>query len=176
MAMAVTHIAPATAALTWMGIEWTRHGKPSVLGIATGAIAGLAAITPASGFVGPVDAVGIGFVSGLCCFYAATSVKHALGYDDSLDVFGVHGVGGFVGTMLTGVFAAFTFGGSGLDNGIGAQVRLQFIGAVATIVYSGILTFIIAKILDSAIGLRVSPEIESDGLDIALHNERGFTL
>ena len=176
MAMAVTHIAPATAALTWMGIEWTRHGKPSVLGIATGAIAGLAAITPASGFVGPVGAVGIGFVSGLCCFYAATSVKHALGYDDSLDVFGVHGVGGFVGTMLTGVFAAFTFGGSGLDNGIGAQVRLQFIGAVATIVYSGILTFIIAKILDSAIGLRVSPEIESDGLDIALHNERGFTL
>ena len=176
MAMAVTHIATATAAMTWMFIEWSRHGKPSALGIATGAVAGLVAITPASGFVGPIGAIAIGFVSGVCCFYAATSVKHALGYDDSLDVFGVHGVGGFVGAILTGVFAASAFGGSGLDNGIGAQVWLQFVGAGATIVYSGIGTFVIAKVVDATIGLRASPEAEAEGLDIALHNERGFTL
>ena len=176
MAMAVTHIATAMAALTWMGIEWTRHGKPSVLGIATGAVAGLVAITPASGFVGPIGAIGIGFASGLCCFYAASSLKRAMGYDDSLDVFGVHGVGGFVGAILTGVFAAEAFGGSGLDSGIGAQLGLQFVGATATAVYSGVLTLIILKILDGIIGLRVTPDEEAQGLDIALHDERGFSL
>jgi Amt family ammonium transporter len=176
MAMTVTHIATAMAALTWMGIEWTRHGKPSVLGIATGAVAGLVAITPASGFVGPIGAIGIGFASGLCCFYAASSLKRAMGYDDSLDVFGVHGVGGFVGAILTAVFAAEAFGGSGLDGGIGAQLGLQFIGAAATIVYSGVLTWIIIKALDGIIGLRVTPDEEAQGLDIALHDERGFNL
>ena len=176
MAMAVTHIAAAMAALTWMGIEWTRHGKPSVLGIATGAVAGLVAITPASGFVGPLGAIGIGFASGLCCFYAASSLKRALGYDDSLDVFGVHGVGGFVGAILTGVFAAEAFGGSGLDAGIGAQLGLQFVGAAATAAYSGVLTLVILKILDSVVGLRVTPDEEAQGLDIALHDERGFSL
>ena len=176
MAMAVTHIATATAALTWMGIEWGKQGKPSALGIATGAVAGLVAITPASGTVGPIGAIVIGFASGALCFYAASSLKRALGYDDSLDVFGVHGVGGFIGAILTGVFTAETFGGTGLDNGIGAQVYLQFVGAGATIVYSGVLTFIIIKVLDSTIGIRVSPEVESEGLDIALHNERGFNL
>ncbi len=176
MAMAVTHIATATAALTWMGIEWGKQGKPSALGIATGAVAGLVAITPASGTVGPIGAIVIGFAAGALCFYAASSLKRALGYDDSLDVFGVHGVGGFIGAILTGVFTAEMFGGTGLDNGIGAQVYLQFVGAGATIVYSGVLTFIIIKVLDSTIGIRVSPEVESEGLDIALHNERGFNL
>jgi len=176
MAMAVTHIATATAAFTWMSVEWMKHGKPSVLGLATGAVAGLVAITPASGFVGPIGALVIGVVAGVLCFVTSSSVKRALGYDDSLDVFGVHGVGGFVGAILTGVFAAASFGGAGLNNGIANQLGLQFIGAAATIVYSGVVTFIIAKVVDSAIGLRVSPEEESEGLDLALHNERGFNL
>jgi len=176
MAMTVTHIAAAIAALTWMAIEWSRHGKPSALGIATGAVAGLAAITPASGTVGPLGALAIGFSSSLCCFYAASSLKQMLGYDDSLDVFGVHGVGGFVGAILTGVFTASIFGGSGLDTGIGTQVGLQSIGAVATIVYSGVLTFVIVKAIDRMMGIRVSPDEEAQGLDIALHDERGFDL
>ena len=176
MAMAVTHIATAMAAMTWMAIEWNQHGKPSVLGIATGAVAGLVAITPASGTVGPIGALAIGFASSLCCYFAASRLKQALGYDDSLDVFGVHGVGGFVGAILSGVFSASVFGGTGLEAGIGAQVGLQMVGAVATIVYSGVLTFIIVKVIDGAIGLRVSPEEEAQGLDIALHDERGFNL
>jgi len=159
-----------------MGIEWCKQGKPSALGIVTGAVAGLVAITPASGTVGPIGAIGIGFASGALCFYAASSLKRALGCDDSLDVFGVHGVGGFVGAILTGLFTAEIFGGSGLENSIGTQLYLQFVGAGATIVYSGVLTFIIIKVLDSTIGIRVSPDDESDGLDIALHNERGFNL
>ena len=176
MAMAVTHIATATAAVTWMGIEWCKQGKASALGIATGAVCGLVAITPASGFVGPAGAIAIGFASGALCFYATNSLKSKLGYDDSLDVFGVHGVGGFVGAILTGIFAAESMGGVGMDNPIGTQLGLQFVGALATIVYSGTLTFAIAKVLDSTIGLRVTPEEESEGLDISLHNERGFSL
>ena len=176
MAMAVTHICTATAAFTWMTVEWVRYGKPSVLGIATGAGAGLVAITPASGTVGPLGAILIGLASGVLCFFAASNLKRALGYDDSLDVFGVHGVGGFVGAILTGVFTAEVFGGSGLDNGIGTQLGLQFVGAAATIVYSGVLTWIILKVLDAALGLRVTAAEEEEGLDIALHNERGFNL
>jgi Amt family ammonium transporter len=176
MAMAVTHIATATAAFTWMIVEWAKHGKASVLGIATGAVAGLVAITPASGTVGPLGAMAIGLASGALCYVASSSIKQSLGYDDSLDVFGVHGVGGFIGAILTGVFTAEALGGTGLENGIGAQVVLQFIGAGATIVYSGVMTFIIAKVLDSTIGLRVSSEEEEQGLDIALHDERGFSL
>ena len=176
MAMAVTHICTATAAFTWMLIEWIRHGKPSVLGIATGAVAGLVAITPASGTVGPIGAILIGLAAGVLCFVASSGVKRALGYDDSLDVFGVHGVGGFVGAILTGVFTAEMFGGSGLDNGIGAQLGLQFVGATATLVYSGGMTFIIAKALDSTIGLRVTPEEEATGLDLSLHDEKGYSL
>ena len=176
MAMTVTHIATATAALAWMTTEWMIHGKPSVLGIATGAVAGLVAITPASGFVGPVGALAIGLASGVICYWAASSLKRKMGYDDSLDVFGVHGVGGFIGAILTGVFAAEAFGGSGLDNGIGSQLGLQFIGAAATIAYSGVLTFILAKALDATMGLRVTAEEESEGLDLALHDERGFSL
>ena len=176
MAMAVTHICTATAAFTWMVVEWVRHGKPSALGIATGAVAGLVAITPASGTVGPIGAILIGIASGVLCFFAATSLKRAMGYDDSLDVFGVHGVGGFVGAILTGVFTAEMFGGAGLDGGIGSQVVLQFVGAAATIVYSGVLTWIILKVLDGAIGLRVTADEEAEGLDLALHDERGFSL
>lgn len=176
MAMAVTHICTATAAFTWMIVEWMRYGKPSVLGIATGAVAGLVAITPASGTVGPIGAILIGIVAGVLCYFAASNLKRAMGYDDSLDVFGVHGVGGFVGAILTGVFTAEVFGGSGLDNGIGTQLGLQFIGAAATIVYSGVLTWIILKVLDAVIGLRVTAAEEEEGLDIALHNERGFSL
>ncbi len=176
MAMAITHICTATAAFTWMTVEWVRFGKPSVLGIATGAVAGLVAITPASGTVGPLGAILIGLASGILCFFAASNLKRALGYDDSLDVFGVHGVGGFVGAILTGVFTAEVFGGSGLENGIGAQLGLQFVGAAATIVYSGVLTWIILKVLDATLGLRVTAAEEEEGLDIALHNERGFSL
>ena len=176
MAMAVTHIATATAALAWMTTEWMVHGKPSVLGIATGAVAGLVAITPASGTVGPVGALAVGLASGVVCYWAASSLKRRLGYDDSLDVFGVHGVGGFVGAMLTGVFTAEAFGGTGLDGGIGQQLGLQFIGAAATIVYSGVLTLVLAKAIDAAMGLRVTAEEEAEGLDLALHDERGFNL
>ena len=176
MAMAVTHICTATAAFTWMTVEWVRHGKPSALGIATGAVAGLVAITPASGTVGPVGAILIGIVSGILCFLAASNLKRALGYDDSLDVFGVHGVGGFAGAVLTGVFTAEAFGGAGLERGVGGQVALQLAGAAATIVYSGVLTWVILKVIDGALGLRVTPEEEEEGLDIALHNERGFNL
>ena len=176
MAMTVTHIATATAALAWMTTEWMIHGKPSVLGIATGAVAGLVAITPASGTVGPAGALVIGLAAGVICYWAASSLKRKMGYDDSLDVFGVHGVGGFIGAMLTGVFTAEALGGVGLDGGIGQQLGLQFIGATATIAYSGVLTFVIAKALDATMGLRVSAEEESEGLDLALHDERGFSL
>jgi len=175
MAMAVTHIATATAALTWMFVEWTKHGKPSALGITTGAVAGLVAITPASGFVGPIGALAIGFAAGSCCYWGANGLKRMFGYDDSLDVFGVHGIGGFVGAILTGVFASTIFGGS-KEISIGPQVGLQALGALATLVWSGVLTFVIVKMLEATIGLRVAPEVEEEGLDTALHNERGFTL
>ena len=176
MAMAVTHICTATAALTWMIIECLNHGKPSVLGIVTGAVAGLASITPASGYVGPIGALCIGVAAGILCYLAVNRVKPRLGYDDSLDVFGVHGVGGFVGAILTGVFAVEALGGSGLERSVGEQLGLQFIGSAATIVYCGVMTFLIVKILDATIGLRVNAEQEGDGLDLALHDERGYNL
>jgi Amt family ammonium transporter len=179
MAMAVTQIATAAAALGWMFSEWLSHGKPSVLGIASGAVAGLVAITPASGSVGPMGAVAIGAVSGVGCFFAATTLKRAFGYDDSLDVFGIHAVGGIIGALLTGVFAATAFGGSGFGDGndtIPAQVLSQFVGVAATIVYSGVMSFVILKVLDAVMGLRVNEEQEVEGLDLALHDERGYIL
>jgi Amt family ammonium transporter len=176
MAMAVTQIATASAALSWMFSEWILHKKPSVLGIASGAVAGLVAITPASGSVGPMGAIAIGIAAGVICFLAATKLKNALGYDDSLDVFGVHAVGGVVGALLTGAFSAAIFGGSGIDGGIASQIGIQAIGIVATITYTGGLTLLILKILDALIGLRVSDEEESEGLDLALHQERGYNL
>lgn len=176
MAMAVTHISAAMAGFTWMLIEWSSHGKPSVLGIATGTIAGLAAITPASGYVGPVGALAIGLAAGVLCYWGANSLKRLIGYDDSLDVFGVHGIGGIVGVLLTGVFASSALGGSVENLNIGNQLRLQAVGIVATLVYSGALTFILVKVVDGMIGIRVTAEEEGTGLDLALHDERGFNL
>jgi len=176
MAMLVTQVSTATAAITWMFIEWGKHGKPSVLGIVTGAVGGLVAITPASGTVGPIGALVIGFVSGAVCFWGATSLKSKLGYDDSLDAFGVHGIGGIVGALLTGVFTAEVFGGAGMDVGIGLQVWKQFLSIVITIVWSGVISFIILKIVDGIVGLRVEEDDERMGLDLSQHNERGYNL
>ena len=172
MAMLVTQIAAASAALVWMLVEWAAKGKPSVLGIISGAVAGLVAITPASGFVGPVGALVIGGAAGIVCYWGATGLKHALGYDDSLDAFGVHGVGGIVGAILTGVFAQEAIGGTaGLLEGNSGQVVTQIIGIAATIVYSAIGSFIILKVIDVVMGLRVDEDVERDGLDLALHGE-----
>jgi len=179
MAMLVTQIATAAAALGWMFSEWIAHGKPSVLGIASGAIGGLVAITPASGFVGPMGALVIGIVAGVGCFFAATALKRKIGYDDSLDVFGIHGVGGIIGALLTGIFAAEVLGGAGFGDGIsgiGGQLLTQATGIIATIVYTGIVSFILLKILDSVMGLRVDEDEEVEGLDVALHDERGYNL
>ena len=172
MAMAVTQIATATAALAWMFAEWFAKGKPSVLGIISGAISGLVAITPASGFVDPLGALVIGIAAGIVCWWASTVVKQALGYDDSLDVFGIHGAGGIVGALLTGVFAVEAIGGTpGLIEGNAGQVVTQAYGVGVTIIYDAIVTLIILKVIDAVLGLRVSDEIERDGLDLGLHGE-----
>jgi Amt family ammonium transporter len=165
MAMLATQMATAAAALAWAFAEWISRGKPSVLGIASGAVAGLVAITPASGFVGPTSAVVIGIVAGVVCFIAATSLKHALGYDDSLDAFGVHCIGGIVGALLTGVFASKEI--SGADG----SVLIQLEGVAVTLVYGFVASFVILKIIDMTLGLRVSEEQEREGLDISLHGE-----
>lgn len=172
MAMLVTQIATAAAALAWMFAEWITHGKPSALGIASGVVAGLVAITPAAGTAGPMGALVIGLASGVICFFAATSLKRALKYDDSLDAFGVHAVGGIVGALLTGIFAAPSLGGFGSVEDIGAQFFVQFKGVAFTVVYTAVVTFVILKVLDLVMGLRVTEEEEAVGLDLALHNER----
>ena len=179
MAMAVTQLAASAAALTWMFSEWVSHGKPSVLGIASGAIAGLVAITPASGSVGPMGSIVIGIAAGVICFFASTQIKRALGYDDSLDVFGIHCIGGVVGALLTGVFCAEALGGAGFGEGhanVGSQFMAQLTGVVATIVYTFVASFVVLKILDTVMELRVSEEDEQEGLDLALHDERGYIL
>lgn len=176
MAMLVTQIATAAAALGWMSAEWIGHGKPSALGIASGVVAGLVAITPAAGTVGPMGALIIGLVSGVVCFFCATSLKRKLGYDDSLDAFGVHGVGGIVGALLTGIFAAPMLGGFGEVENIGLQLWIQFKGVLFTVVYTGIVTYLILKAIDLVMGLRVNEEQETIGLDLSLHNERGYNL
>jgi Amt family ammonium transporter len=174
MALAVTQIATAAATLAWMFVEWLKHGKPSVLGAITGAVAGLVAITPASGFVGPMGAIAIGLVSGVVCFIAATSIKRAFGYDDSLDAFGVHGVGGFIGAMLTGIFAAPALGGYAEISSIAGQLWIQFVGVLATIAYSAVGSFVLLKVINMVVGLRVNEEEEITGLDITLHDEKGY--
>jgi Amt family ammonium transporter len=176
MAITVTHISASTAALTWMMIEWYRHSKPSVLGIATGAIAGLAAITPASGVVGPIGGLAIGFTAGGVCYLASTMLKTRLGYDDSLDVFGVHGVGGFIGTVMAGVFGAAALGGNQEGLAIGSQVGVQLTAALITAVWAGVASYVLLKFVDAVVGLRVDEEEESSGLDIALHDEVGYNL
>jgi Amt family ammonium transporter len=172
MAMVVTQIATAAAALIWMFVEWAKLGKPSVLGILSGAIAGLVAITPAAGFVTPTGALIIGAAAGAICFFASTSLKHVLNYDDSLDVFGIHGVGGIVGALLTGVLAAEAIGGTaGVLEGNVGQLMPQIWGVLGTVVWSGVISFAILKILDITIGLRVESDVERDSLDIQLHGE-----
>jgi len=172
MAMAVTQIATAVAALAWMFVEWSVRGKPTVVGMCTGAVAGLVAITPASGFVGPVGAMAIGVAAGVLCYWGCTGLKRMLGYDDALDVFGVHAVGGIVGALLTGVFAIEQYGGTpGLIEGNAGQLLNQLGGVVIVLVYDAIVSLIILKIVDAAVGLRVAPEVEREGLDLALHGE-----
>jgi Amt family ammonium transporter len=172
MAMLVTQMATATAAFTWMIVEWMMRGKPTVIGICTGAVAGLVAITPASGFVGPIGSLCIGIAAGILCYWGCTGLKHMFGYDDALDAFGVHAVGGIVGAFLTGVFAIEQYGGTaGLIEGNAAQVLNQIEGIVIVLVYDAIVSLIILKLVDIFIGLRVSDEVEREGLDLALHGE-----
>jgi Amt family ammonium transporter len=178
MAMLVTHLAAATGAFVWMLCEWLRYGKPSVLGIVTGMVAGLGTITPASGFVGPIGAIIIGALAGVVCFFATNYMKRALNVDDSLDVFPVHGVGGLIGTLMTGIFVSATFNGIGYPEKVtmGDQLMTQFIGVVATALWSGILTWILIKLVDAIAGMRVANDEETEGLDTVLHNEKGYNL
>jgi Amt family ammonium transporter len=172
MAMLVTHMATATAGFVWMIVEWMMRGKPTVIGICTGAVAGLVAITPASGFVGPMGSVAIGAAAGIVCYWGCTGLKHMLGYDDALDAFGVHAVGGIVGAVLTGVFAVESYGGTaGLLEGNPMQVVNQIEGIAIVFVYDAVVSLIILKIIDIFIGLRVVDEVEREGLDLALHGE-----
>ena len=182
MAMLATHISAAAGTLTWLFIEWKRFGKPSALGAVTGMVAGLGTITPASGFVGPGGALIIGLLAGAVCFGATQYIKRVLKIDDSLDVFPVHGVGGILGTLLAGVFSATSLGvfsGYGFADGItsmGGQVGVQFVGVLAGIVFTAVVTYIILKLVDAMVGLRVTHEEEIEGLDIAMHEERGYDL
>jgi ammonium transporter, Amt family len=176
MAVVVTQISPCIAALTWSAIEWLKVGKPSALGFATGAIAGLAAITPASGNVGPLGAIVIGFVSSVLAYVAVTILKRKFGYDDALDVVGVHGVGGFVGTILVGIFASAAFGGSVQDLAVARQLGVQAFAALSTAAYCAAVSFVLLKIVDGLVGLRVHEEDEYAGLDLAEHGEVGYEL
>ncbi len=177
MAMLVTHISAAAGSLAWMTLEWVRFGKPSVLGIVTGMVAGLGTITPASGYVGPGGALIIGLSAGVVCYFATQAIKQKFKIDDSLDVFPVHGVGGILGTFMAGIFASSQLGlfsGQGLDVSIASQLGVQLTGIVSTLVYTAVVTFIILKVLDKVMGLRVDADTEQQGLDIALHNEKGY--
>jgi Amt family ammonium transporter len=178
MAMLVTHIGAATGAFAWMVCEWLRYGKPSALGLVTGMVAGLGTITPASGFVGPIGALIIGASAGIVCFFATSYMKQALKVDDSLDVFPVHGVGGTLGTLLTGVFASAYFGGAGYAEKVtmGDQVLVQLIGVIAVAAWSGVVTWILLKLSGVVTGMRMLAEEETEGLDTVLHNEKGYNL
>ena len=178
MAMLVTHISAATGSLVWLTIEWMKFGKPSLVGIVTGMVAGLATITPASGFVGPMGALIIGLAGGIICYYAVSLVKHTLKIDDSLDVFAVHGVGGAIGILLVAVLVDTSFGGSGLGEGmsIGSQFGVQLTGLVAVLVWSAIASVIICLIVKAVVGLRVSDDHELEGFDITSHGETGYNL
>jgi Amt family ammonium transporter len=172
MAMTVTQLATAAAALAWMFVEWAMRGKPTVIGLCSGAVAGLVAITPASGFVGPAGSLAIGIAAGIACYWGTSGLKHMFGYDDALDCFGVHGVGGIVGAILTGVFALEQYGGTaGLIEGNPVQVLNQLKGVLIVLGYGAVASLIILKVVDMAIGLRVSEEIEREGLDLTLHGE-----
>ena len=178
MAMLATHISAAAGSLAWMAIEWMKHGKPSVLGIVTGMVAGLGTITPASGFVGPLGALCIGISAGIVCYYSTQYIKRSLRIDDSLDVFPVHGVGGILGTILAAVFVSEKLGGSGYAEGVDmlTQLSIQLVGVAATIVWCGVMTLIVLKITRSLTGLRVSEDTETAGLDLSEHDERGYNM
>ena len=178
MAMTVTHISAATACLVWILIEYIKFGKPSLVGIATGAIAGLATITPGSGFVGPVGALVYGALSGVICFYMISVVKSKWKIDDSLDVFAVHGIGGVLGIVLTAIFADISFGGVGHAAGVTIKLALigQILASIITIAWAGFVSYILLKITQSLFGLRVTEEEEIEGLDITSHGERGYDL
>ncbi|MFL2527333.1 MAG: ammonium transporter [Candidatus Azotimanducaceae bacterium] len=179
MAMLVTHISAAAGALTWMGFEWSKYGKPSALGLVTGMVAGLATITPASGFVGPGGGLVIGIVGGAVCFLATNFIKRSLKIDDSLDVFPVHGVGGALGMLATAVFASSSIGvfsGQGMDATMGGQFVTQLIGVLVVLVYTAIITWVLLKITEALVGNRVSSDEEVGGLDLASHNERGYDM
>ena len=178
MAMLVTHVGASMGSLTWMTCEWVRYGKPSVLGIVTGMVAGLATITPASGFVGPLGALVIGIAGGLGCFLATQFIKRKLRIDDSLDVFPVHAVGGIIGLLLTAFFSASSLGGLGLDEGVGmgAQLGVQVVGIVATFAWCALLSFALLRIINAIVPLRVSGDEETEGLDLVLHEESGYNL
>jgi ammonium transporter, Amt family len=182
MAMLVTHLSASAGALAWMAMEWIRHGKPSVLGIVTGMVAGLGTITPASGSVGPAAAVVIGLTAGVVCYFATNYLKNVLKVDDSLDVFPVHGVGGILGTLLAGIFCSTQLGifsGNGFSDGIesiGGQLMVQATGVVSTLVYTGVVTFVLLKLVDAMVGLRIDSDEETQGLDLVLHDERGYDL
>ena len=181
MAMLVTHISAAAGSLAWMMMEWTKHGKPSVLGIVTGMVAGLGTITPASGFVGPAGALIIGLSAGVICYYATQAIKQRFKIDDSLDVFPVHGVGGMLGTLLAGIFASDALGifsGQGYNEGMNmaSQVSVQLVGIIATFAYTAIVSYILLKLVDKLLVLRVDEEDEVRGLDLVEHDERGYDL
>ena len=179
MAMLVTHISAAAGSLAWMTMEWIRFGKPSVLGIVTGMVAGLGTITPASGFVGPGGALVIGLTAGVVCYYATQAIKQKFQIDDSLDVFPVHGVGGILGTLFAGIFASDQLGlfsGQGLSVSISEQLVVQFIGVMATLTYTAVVTFVLLKLLDKLMGLRVDSDTETEGLDVRQHNEKGYSI
>ena len=174
MAMLVTHIGAAAGSLSWMAREWYKQGKASVLGIVTGMVAGLGTITPASGFVGPIGALVIGILAGLVCYEATQYIKKVLKIDDSLDVFPVHGVGGILGTILTGVFASASLGGMGMVNSISTQVGIQIVGILFTIIWCGFFTFIILRFVDNVLGLRISEDEEEVGIDLSEHGESSY--
>jgi len=176
MAMTVTHLSAAAGAMSWMGLEWVKYGKPNVLGLVTGMVAGLATITPAAGFVGPAGALVIGMTAGIICYFATQYCKRTLKIDDSLDVFTVHGAGGIIGLLMTAFFAAKSMGGLGLKVSIGAQFVTQLIGVIVIALWCGVISFILLKVLDATIGLRVNTEEETEGLDLVLHDERGYNF
>jgi Amt family ammonium transporter len=178
MAMLVTHVSAACGAMTWAAMEWIRYGRPSALGTVTGMVAGLGTITPASGFVGPMGALIIGVSAGIVCFFATAFIKQKLKIDDSLDVFPVHGVGGIIGTLFAGIFVSASLGGAGYAEGMnmGSQLGVQLTGVIATIVFTAVATFVSLKIVDMLLGLRVTDEEETEGLDINQHDERGYIL
>ena len=177
LAVINTFVATAGAALGWLAVEWSSKGTPSLLGAVSGAVAGLVAVTPAAGFAGPMGAIVLGVIAGVVCYFFCSTVKHAFGYDDSLDVFGIHGVGGIIGSILTGVLVSPALGGVGLDGyAMGHQVWVQFVAVAIAVGWCAVASFVLYKLVDMLVGLRVAPETEREGLDLAEHGERAYTV